>query len=76
MLDRVTFHPDVMGGQPTIRGMRFPVKTVVRMIANGTTSEQILQEHPDLEEEDVHQALEFAAANLEGDMYMPLAKSA
>lgn len=76
MFDRITFDPGIMGGQPTIRGMRCPVKTVVRMIANGMTSEQILQEHPDLEEEDVHQALEFAAANLEGDMYMPLTKSA
>lgn len=74
--DRITADPDVMGGQPTIRGMRFPVKTVVRMVAGGMSTQQILAEHPDLEEDDIRQALEFAAASLEADVYLPLSHSA
>ncbi|WP_269189781.1 DUF433 domain-containing protein [Haloechinothrix halophila] len=64
------------GGQPCIRGMRFPVKTIVHMVAQGMSTEQILAEHPDLEAEDVRQALEFAAASLDADSYLPLRHSA
>lgn len=74
--DRITADPDVMGGQPTIRGIRFPVQTVVRMVAGGMSPHQILTEHPDLEEADIRQALEFAAALLAGDIYLPLSHSA
>jgi uncharacterized protein (DUF433 family) len=56
--------------------MRFPVKTVVHMIARGMSIEQVLQEHPDLERADIEQALEFAAASLESDFYLPLRHSA
>ena len=61
MFDRITVDPGRMGGQPSIRDLRFPVKTVVRMVAAGMTVDQILLEHPDLEADDVKQALEFAA---------------
>jgi uncharacterized protein (DUF433 family) len=74
--DRITADPAVMNGQPCIRGMRFPVKTVVRMVAGGMTVEQILAEHPDLEASDIQQALEFAAASLDADTYLPLRRSA
>jgi uncharacterized protein (DUF433 family) len=70
--ERITADPAIMGGQPTIRGLRFPVKTVVRMVAGGMTIPQILDEHPDLSEEDVKSALEFAAASLDADIYLPL----
>lgn len=76
MFDRITADPQVMGGQPCIRGMRFPVKSIVRMVAHGMSSEQILIEHPDLEEADIRQALEFAAASLDADSYLPLRHSA
>lgn len=65
-----------MNGQPCIRNLRFPVKTVVRMVAAGMSTQQILAEHPDLEEADVHQALEFAAASLDSDSYLLLRRSA
>jgi len=74
--DRITADPGVMGGQPCIRGLRFPVKTVVHMIARGMSVEQVLAEHPDLEPEDVTEALEFAAVSLESDVYLPLRHSA
>jgi uncharacterized protein (DUF433 family) len=50
-----------MAGVPCIRGLRFPVATVVAMVADGMTNEEILLEHPDLEVEDISEALKFAA---------------
>jgi uncharacterized protein (DUF433 family) len=59
--DRITTKPDQMGGEPCIRGMRMPVSTVVRHIAEGWSIEQLLTEWPELEAEDVRQALLFAS---------------
>jgi uncharacterized protein (DUF433 family) len=76
MCDRITTSPEIMDGQPTIRGMRFPVKTVVRMVAQGMTDEQIVAEHPDLEPEDIRAALRYAAAVLDSETYLPLTRTA
>ena len=59
--DRITADPDRMGGVPCIRNLRMPVATVVGMVADGMTTDEILAEHPDLEAEDVRQALKYAA---------------
>ncbi|MBC6440651.1 MAG: DUF433 domain-containing protein [Rhodospirillales bacterium] len=59
--DRITVDPEKMGGTPCIRGMRMPVATVVGMVAEGMTTGDILGDHPDLEAEDIRQALRFAA---------------
>lgn len=58
---RITVDPGKMGGVPCIRGLRMPVATVVSLIASGMTIDEILKEYPDLEAEDVKEALEFAA---------------
>lgn len=58
---RVTVNPDQLGGVPCIRGLRIPVATVVGMFAEGMSVDQILASYPDLEKEDVHEALRFAA---------------
>jgi uncharacterized protein (DUF433 family) len=58
---RITVEADKMGGQPCIRGLRVPVATVVTMVADGMTTEQILADLPDLEAEDIAEALRFAA---------------
>ena len=58
---RITTDPDVMGGQPCIRGMRMPVATVVAMVADGMTVSEIMAEHPGLVPEDVREALLYAA---------------
>lgn len=50
-----------MGGVPCVRGLRFPVATVVAMVADGMTSEDILAEHPDLDTADIGECLRFAA---------------
>lgn len=62
MFDRITVRPDQMGGAPCIRSLRIPVATVVGLVANGLTTEEILAGYPDLEDEDVRQALGYAAA--------------
>lgn len=60
-LTRITVNPNQMGGMPCIRGLRIPVATVVGMIADGMTEEEILRAFPDLEREDIREALQYAA---------------
>jgi uncharacterized protein (DUF433 family) len=50
-----------MGGMPCIRGLRIPVATVVGMVADGMTNQEIIEAYPDLEEKDIQEALRFAA---------------
>ena len=59
--ERITTNPLQMGGVPCIRGLRIPVATVVGMIADGMTEDEILKAYPDLEREDLREALQFAA---------------
>lgn len=61
MLDRITFNPKIMGGRACIRGMRITVAHVVNLVANGMTVEGILTDYPDLEADDVREALQYAA---------------
>lgn len=58
---RITVDPQKMGGVPCVRGLRIPVATVVAMVADGMTAADIVDAYPDLEREDVHEALVFAA---------------
>jgi uncharacterized protein (DUF433 family) len=60
--DRITHRPDVLAGRATIRGLRISVSHVVNLIANGMTADQIVADLPDLEPEDIRQALGYAAA--------------
>jgi uncharacterized protein (DUF433 family) len=59
--DRITFDPAIMGGRACIRGMRIPVSVIVGQLAHGATTEEVLKDYPDLNREDVQQALEYAA---------------
>jgi uncharacterized protein (DUF433 family) len=58
---RITVDPEVMGGLPCVRGLRMPVATVVTMVADGMSVEEILTEHPDLEADDIAECLHYAA---------------
>lgn len=60
----ITVKPTLMGGVPCIRGLRIPVATVVGMVADGMTDEAILHAYPDLEAEDIREALRFAAESV------------
>lgn len=58
---RITVSPDQMGGVPCIRGLRVPVSAVVDMVADGMSTPEILEAYPDLEADDVTEALRYAA---------------
>ena len=58
---RITVNPAQMGGIPCIRGLRIPVATVVGMVAENMSQQEILQAYPDLEADDIRQALNYAA---------------
>jgi len=70
-LDRITRSPDVMGGKPCLRGMRVTVGTLVGLVASGHSFSEILAAYPYLEEEDIRQALAYAAWRVE-EIEVPL----
>ena len=61
LLDRITIDPMVFGGKPCIRGMRFPVSKLLDLVASGMSQAEIVEDYPYLEEEDIRQALKYAA---------------
>jgi uncharacterized protein (DUF433 family) len=69
--DRITFNPDILGGKACIRGLRISVSLIVNLVANGLTTAEILTEYPDLEAEDIQQALRYAAWTTEETVYVP-----
>ncbi len=60
-LDRITFDPQIMAGQACIRGMRVPVSLIINLVSRNLTPQQIIDEYPDLELEDIRQSLQYAA---------------
>jgi uncharacterized protein (DUF433 family) len=58
---RITINSNQMGGVPCIRGLRIPVATIISLVADGMTTEQIVEYYPDLEEEDIKEALHYAS---------------
>lgn len=64
-LDRITVEPGKMDGQPCIRGTRLTVRRVVEIVADYTDRDEIRKDYPDLEDEDIRQALLYAAAAVE-----------
>lgn len=70
--DRITVRAEQMGGVPCIRGLRIPVATVVGMVADGMTTDEILAAYPDLEAADVEEALRYAAEAVQ-ERELPLA---
>ncbi len=70
-IDRITFNPEIMGGKPCLRGMRVTVGTIVGLIATGKAKGEILKLYPYLEDEDITQALTYAAWRTE-EVELPL----
>ena len=66
--DRITSDPGTMNGQPCIRGTRLTVKRVLLALAQCPDRQQLREDYPQLHDEDIHQALEFAAANLDDEI--------
>lgn len=65
VIDRITRDPEIMGGKPCIRGMRVTVGTIVGLVASGHSIDEILGAYPYLEQEDIQQALGYAAWRVE-----------
>jgi len=59
-IDRITIDPNICHGKPTIRGLRYPVETILELLSSGMTVDQILDDYEDLEREDILAALAFA----------------
>jgi uncharacterized protein (DUF433 family) len=67
--DRITHDPKILAGRATLRGLRISVSHVVNLVANGMTPAEIIDDLPELEEEDVRQALAYAAALAQGELH-------
>lgn len=61
VLDRITFDEKILGGKACVRGMRIPVSVVLKLLAGDMAREKILEDYPDLELEDIHQCIHYAA---------------
>lgn len=60
LADRITIDPEICHGKPTIRGLRYPVETILELLSSGMTSDEILADYEDLEREDILAVLDFA----------------
>ena len=61
LIDRITIDPSICYGKPTIRGLRYPVETILELLSSGMTVEQVLADYEDLERDDILAALAYAA---------------
>ena len=61
LTDRITIDPNICHGKPTIRGLRYPVETLLELLSSGMTTEEILADYEDLERDDILAALAYAA---------------
>ena len=65
-INRITIAPEISHGKPCIRGMRWPVEVIIDMLSSGMTIEQIVEDHPELEREDILASLDYAKISLSG----------
>ncbi len=71
-LQRITSDPGVCHGQPTVRGLRYSVESLLELLASGMSFEEVLGDYPELENEDLLAVLEFAALTIGGQRVVPL----
>ena len=71
-LQRITSDPGVCHGQPTVRGLRYPVENLLELLSSGMTIDEVLDDYPDLERDDLLAALEFGALAAGGGRVVPL----
>ena len=69
--DRITFDPNILGGKACIRGMRISVSLIINLVANGMTAQEIIDEYPDLQSEDIQQSLRYAAWTVDDTIVVP-----
>ncbi len=73
LLNRISLDPEVCSGKPTIRNMRFTVAQMLELLASGMTSEEILEDYPYIEQEDIYACLRYAAKMANAQSIMVLA---
>ncbi len=71
-LSRIVIDPNVMVGKPIIKGTRIPVDTILHLLANGLTFEEILEDYPHLTKEDILAAIDYSAEIVSGESIFPL----
>jgi uncharacterized protein (DUF433 family) len=64
LIERITIKPGIMGGKPTVRGLRFPVGDILELMASGMSENEILDQHPILQREDIYAALLYASLKI------------
>lgn len=73
LLTRITLDPDICHGKPCIRGLRYPVETLLELLSSGMSSDEILEDYEDLESEDLRATLAYAAKLSRVNRAIPLA---
>jgi uncharacterized protein (DUF433 family) len=73
LLSRITIDPAICHGKPCVRGLRYPVETLLELLSSGMTFEEILSDYPDLEREDLLAVLAFAARLVQSRRLEPVA---
>lgn len=71
-MNRITANPEILGGKPIIRGTRISVAFILEAMASGMTEDEILEDYPHLEREDIQAVLQFAARSMKNDIYLEL----
>lgn len=71
---RIVINPEIMVGKPVIKGTRIPIDLIIKLLAQGMTPREILEDYPQLEKEDIRAALEYVAALVKGEDVFPLAE--
>ncbi|MBF8275067.1 MAG: hypothetical protein HW390_140 [Candidatus Brocadiaceae bacterium] len=74
LLDRITINPEVMVGKPTIRGLRITVEQILKALARGIATQEILEDYPELEPEDIQAVLLYAAELVSEEQVFEVAK--
>jgi uncharacterized protein (DUF433 family) len=72
LISRITINPKVMVGKPTIRGMRITVEQILRALAGGVTVKELLQDYPELEQEDIQAVFAYAVNLVDEEQVIPV----
>ena len=76
LLERITARPDVFGGKPIVRDMRISVEFILSLLSQGTTQDELLDDYPELEPEDIRACIAYAHTVIAGDTLAPVSVAA
>ena len=76
LLSRITARPDVFGGKPIVRDLRISVELILSLLSQGATQEELLEDYPDLQQDDIRACIAYAHTVIAGDILAPVSVSA